>query len=85
MNSVGVQSDVTARVLADREREQAHRAEREARADAESARADAEQSAGAADHARRGWTSLLAATLDADRALDQLSPTSWCRRWRTGA
>jgi PAS domain S-box-containing protein len=68
---VGVQADVTARVLLEEERVRAHEAERSARADAEAARAAAE-----AAQAQTGLlvdaTTLLAATLDLDEALQRL-------------
>ncbi|CAN5873278.1 SpoIIE family protein phosphatase [soil metagenome] len=68
---VGVQTDVTARVLLEQGRERAYAAERSARADAEGARAAAE-----AAQAQTGLlvdaTTLLVATLDLDEALQRL-------------
>ena len=83
VNYVGVQADVTARVLAEREREAAHQAERIARAEAETARADAERSRAALAMLAEA-TSLLAGTLDAAEALDRLARLAvpmladWC-------
>ncbi len=75
---VGVQSDVTTRVEAERVREAALAAEREARAEAEASRAEAEAARAAAERAGARLalvaegSQVLAATLDPDEALDRL-------------
>jgi PAS domain S-box-containing protein len=80
---VGVQADVTARVLAEQEREEAYAAEREARAEAERARAEAERSQGRLALVAEA-TSLLTATLDVDDAMERLANLAvplladWC-------
>ncbi|WP_432504725.1 PP2C family protein-serine/threonine phosphatase [Kineococcus arenarius] len=82
---VGIQTDVTARVAADAERDQALAAEQRARAEAESARAQAETARRDAEESRRRLellaeaTSRLAVTLDVaecrQRLLDLVVPT----------
>jgi PAS domain S-box-containing protein len=73
---VGIQADVTARVLAERERERHLAAEQRARADAEHAQRRLALLAEA--------TSMLAATLDVDESLDRLTRlvvplmADWC-------
>jgi PAS domain S-box-containing protein len=87
---VGVQADVTLRVDAEQEREAALAAEREARAEAERARVVAERAQAESERAQARLallaeaTTLLAATLDVDVALERLADLvvpllcDWC-------
>ncbi|MCI2239613.1 SpoIIE family protein phosphatase [Paenibacillus sp. TRM 82003] len=75
---VGIQTDVTPRVAADAERDEALAAERRARADAETARAQAEAARRDAEESRARLevlaeaTSRLAVTLDVDECRQRL-------------